>query len=88
MVDWPFPNNIKALRGFLGWTGYHRKFNKGYGSIAAPSTSMLKKNTFSWDEAAKGAFTYLKTIVTHSPILAFPNFAQPFVIECCNSKKK
>jgi hypothetical protein len=30
----------------------------------------------------KGAFFSLKNVVTHSPILALPNFAQPFVIEC------
>jgi hypothetical protein len=75
MVDWPFPSNIKSLRGFLGLTGYCRKFIKRYGSIAAPLTSMLKKNAFSWDEVAKGAFFNLKDAVTHSPILALPNFA-------------
>ena len=82
MVDWPFPNNIKALRGFLRLTGYYRKFIKGYGSIVAPLTSMLKKNAFCWDEATRSAFIDLKSTVTHSPVLALPNFAQPFVIEC------
>jgi hypothetical protein len=82
MVDWPFPKTIKALRGFLGLTGYYRKFIKGYGSIAAPLTAMLRKNAFSWTDSAQEAFQALKVAVTQAPVLALPNFSQPFIIEC------
>jgi hypothetical protein len=82
MVDWPLPKNIKALRGFLGLTGYYRKFIKGYGSIASPLTPMLKKNSFGWNTAAHEAFQALKVAVTRTPVLALPYFSQPFVIEC------
>jgi hypothetical protein len=56
MVDWPLPKNIKALRGFLGLTGYYRKFIKGYGTIAAPLTAMLRRNSFCWSEPSSQPF--------------------------------
>jgi len=43
---------LKAIRGFLGLTGYYRKF---VGIVEAPLTAMLMKNAFCWDEEAKEA---------------------------------
>jgi hypothetical protein len=82
MVEWPFPKTLKALKGFLELTGYYRKFIKSYGSIAAPLTNMLKKNSFGWTAAAQEAFEALKLVVSRAPVLALPNFSLPFIIEC------
>ena len=82
MKDWPIPKNLKALKGFLGLTSYYRKFIKGYGQIAAPLTTLLKKNAFEWTDKAEKAFEKLKEAISQPPVLALPDFKQGFVVEC------
>lgn len=50
----------RAMKSLLGFTGYCRKFIKGYGGIAAPLNAMLKKGSFSWNEESLTTFETLK----------------------------
>jgi len=42
MQDWLHPKTLKRLCGFLGLTGYYRKFVKNYRKITTPITALLK----------------------------------------------
>ncbi|XP_047181405.1 uncharacterized mitochondrial protein AtMg00860-like [Vigna umbellata] len=73
---WTKPGNLKALRGFLGLTGYYRIFARDNGKITHPLTELLKKGNFIWLDTARAAMEKRKEAITTSPILALPDFNQ------------
>ena len=80
MDQWPTPTNATELCGFLGLTGYYRKFVPHYGIIAKPLTQLLTKKGFFWTAQAQAAFETLKQSMVTTPVLALPEFARPFTI--------
>jgi hypothetical protein len=82
VLAWPTPTSVRALRGFLGLTGYYRKFIRDYGTVAWPLTQLLKREAFSWSADATSAFQALKHAVTSGSTLQLPDFDAPFIVNC------
>ncbi|GKD35106.1 putative mitochondrial protein [Tanacetum coccineum] len=81
MKNWPVPRNIKELRGFLGLTGYYRRFIKGFATISQPLSNLLKNNVFHWSTDAQISFENLKEAMIQTPVLALPDFEVEFMVE-------
>ena len=101
--DWPTPTSPAELRTFLGMVGYHRRGIKGFSEIASPLYELLNSyppgrkkrrsnkvgilSQWNWLPIHQTAFENLKVKLTSAPVLAFPNFSQPFILEVDASHK-
>lgn len=81
MENWPMPQNIKQLHGFLRLTRYYRRFVQHYAAIATPLTDLLGTNAFNWSPQADVAFQNLKRAMASTPVLYLPDFSLEFVVE-------
>ncbi|KAK1648950.1 hypothetical protein QYE76_066755 [Lolium multiflorum] len=81
--NWPTPTNVGQVRSFHGLAGFYRRFVKDFSTIACPLNELTKKNVpFVWGKAQQKAFDELKKRLTEAPLLALPDFAKTFEIEC------
>jgi len=81
VTEWPQPQSKKQVRGFLGLTGYYRKFVDRYSDIAIPLTNLTKDDvTFGWTEREQVAFDMLKLRLTTADVLAHPDPQRQYIV--------
>lgn len=81
--EYPAPTCVKEVRRFIGLTGWYRRFIKNFADISAPITDLIKKKNkgFVWSEEAQSSFDKMKKALSSAPILATPNYSEPFNIQ-------
>ncbi|CAF4952218.1 unnamed protein product [Pieris macdunnoughi] len=81
--DFPQPKCPKDIKSFMGLVSYYRRFIPNLSKIAKPLTNLLKKDVpFIWQHEQQLAFETLKNSLISAPILAYPDFNQPFNLTC------
>ena len=88
--DWPIPKTKKEVRSFLGFTGYYRRFIRDYAKKANPLFALVgskvkpgKRSAVAdvWTPQCQEAFQCLKETLISAPILAYPDFELPFILQ-------
>ena len=91
MQEFPMPETYMQVRTFCGLVGHYRRFIKGFANIAHPLYNMLGKEVkmglVDLPPEAREAVGILKGKVQSAPILVFPDFDKPFLLETDASKE-
>lgn len=80
----PTPQTKKEVRGFLGLTGYYRRFIPDYSSIATPLSDLTRRNAsirVHWTETCERAFRRLKKALCQKPVLLSPDLEKEFTLQ-------
>ena len=79
------------VRAFFGLTGHYRRFMKGFANIVHPLYDVLGKEVkmgpVDLPPEAWEAMAILKEKVQSAPVLVFPDFKKPFLLEMDASKE-
>jgi len=68
ILEWAAPTTVKAVRSFLGFANFYRRFIRNFSAIVAPLTDLTRKgHSFRWTDEAERAFQHLKKLFTTAP---------------------
>ena len=84
---WPVPKTVKQIRSFVGFCNYYRRFVRDFAQIARPLTDLTKKDArFEWNSDCQLSFDRLRVELATAPVMQFPRFDCPFIIDTDASK--
>ena len=70
--SWPIPKSIHDVGAFHGLASFYKRFIRGFSTIMAPITEVIKGTSFVWTPKVQSAFTDIKSKLTQAPVLALP----------------
>ena len=77
---WPIPTSSCEVQQFLGLANYYRL--KGFAEMAKPLHKLTERNAiFKWSLECENAFSTLRFKLTTTPVLAYPDFSQQFILD-------
>ena len=81
IVEWPKPQSVRDVRGFLGLASFYRRFIKQFSLKARPLTDLTREKTvWQWGDKEETAFNELKKSLVVAPVLRIPKFELTFVV--------
>ena len=82
VVQAPSPQNVRAVRSFLGMANYYSQFIQNFAQVAKPLYQLTKKDAdFEWTEDCEVAFQVLKHNLSNAPLLRRPDTSLPFILQ-------
>jgi len=85
--NYPTPINVRDVRAFLGLASFYRRLVPDFAELSKHLTVLTKKDhDFMWGPEQQEAFEKLKDRLCTTPVLAYPDFSQPFILTTDASK--
>ena len=90
--DFPMPETFTQVRTFCGLVGHYRRFIRGFAFMARPLYDVLGKEVkmglVQLPSEAGEVVRVLKEKIQTAPVLVFPDFDRPFLLETDASKER
>ena len=82
VVNWLEPTSTKEVQQFLDFANYYGRFVCEFSQNAKSLHRLTERNCpFKWTPECQQSFDELKAKLTTAPILAYPDYSKPFILD-------